>query len=57
MSFMPLKSDVLQALINSGKYPKSLFMQMYVGIEDWQSKPENMRKVGNKLIFPTPFSK
>ncbi len=49
MSFVPPKSDELKNLVDTGKYPTPINIEMHVGSEDWQSSPDSVKAIANKL--------
>ena len=42
-------TDELKNLVDTGKYPTPINIEMHVGSEDWQSSPDSVKAIANKL--------
>lgn len=52
MGFIPPRADKILKLAREGVYPKPQNCEIYVGANDWQSNPDNVKQLGNLLCLP-----
>jgi pimeloyl-ACP methyl ester carboxylesterase len=49
MNFIPPRAQKLHELAQAGEFPRPVNCQIYVGQEDWQSNPVNVKAFGELL--------
>lgn len=49
--FIPPRAKKLAQLVSNGEFPVPRHCQIHVGSEDWQSNPEDVKKLGIKTMI------
>jgi len=52
IGFIPPRAEQLLKLAQSGAYPTPMHCEIHVGAQDWQSNPDNVRKLAALLDLP-----